>query len=173
MNDMMTTGGNLHDMGMNMSLQKMDMNNVMYRERYDTLVTLHYGMLRSPVKTLLPDAHHRIPFRADGKHEPVRLDGEQPRDLGTRQDPDSVGAERKDCDHEQLYDAPPDAPARAFLPGAERSGGLFAAENVIDIMPMETDTIEFNASEGYGDWYFHLPYPLSHDGRYGPDLQLR
>ncbi len=28
-------------------------------------------------------------------------------------------------------------------------------KNVLDIMPMETDTIEFNASEEYGDWYFH------------------
>jgi hypothetical protein len=28
-------------------------------------------------------------------------------------------------------------------------------KNVIDIMPMETDTIEFNASEKYGNWFFH------------------
>ncbi|WP_363262012.1 multicopper oxidase domain-containing protein [Sediminibacterium sp.] len=28
-------------------------------------------------------------------------------------------------------------------------------KTVLDIMPMETDTIEFHASEKYGDWYFH------------------
>jgi hypothetical protein len=32
MNDMMTVGGNMKDMGMNMSLQQMDMNVVMYPE---------------------------------------------------------------------------------------------------------------------------------------------
>jgi hypothetical protein len=28
-------------------------------------------------------------------------------------------------------------------------------KTVLDIMPMETDTLEFHASEQYGDWYFH------------------
>ncbi len=28
-------------------------------------------------------------------------------------------------------------------------------KNIIDIMPMETDTIEFNANERGGDWFFH------------------
>ena len=28
-------------------------------------------------------------------------------------------------------------------------------KNIIDLMPMETDTIEFNASEPGGDWFFH------------------
>lgn len=28
-------------------------------------------------------------------------------------------------------------------------------KTVLDIMPMETDTIEFHASEKYGDWFFH------------------
>ncbi|MEO6852223.1 MAG: multicopper oxidase domain-containing protein [Mucilaginibacter sp.] len=28
-------------------------------------------------------------------------------------------------------------------------------KNVVDIMPMERDTIEFNASEAGGDWFFH------------------
>ena len=34
-------------------------------------------------------------------------------------------------------------------------GDYAPLKNVLDIMPMETDTIEFNASENYGDWYFH------------------
>jgi FtsP/CotA-like multicopper oxidase with cupredoxin domain len=30
----------------------------------------------------------------------------------------------------------------------------YAPKNVLDIMPMETDTIEFNANAD-GDWFFH------------------
>jgi FtsP/CotA-like multicopper oxidase with cupredoxin domain len=87
MNDMMRTNGTMKDMGMNMSLQKMDMNSVMYPEitggdgdsnssgnnmQHDMsnmkgmnmpsggdIVTLNYDMLRSPVKTTLPDGPMR------------------------------------------------------------------------------------------------------------------
>src|SRR5699024_6911002 len=79
--------GNLDDMGMNMSLQQMDMNVVMYPEitgakkqkkrehrqmdmtpnddRYNSnalseIVTLNYNMLKSPVKTTLPDVKTTI-----------------------------------------------------------------------------------------------------------------
>jgi FtsP/CotA-like multicopper oxidase with cupredoxin domain len=38
-----------------------------------------------------------------------------------------------------------------------------AIKNVLDIMPMETDTIEFNANAD-GDWFFHC-HILYHDGR--------
>jgi FtsP/CotA-like multicopper oxidase with cupredoxin domain len=38
-------------------------------------------------------------------------------------------------------------------------------KNIIDIMPMETDTIEFNANVK-GDW-FSLSHSLSHDGGNG------
>lgn len=34
-------------------------------------------------------------------------------------------------------------------------GAYAPLKTVLDIMPMETDTIEFHASEKYGDWYFH------------------
>ncbi|MBK5285736.1 MAG: multicopper oxidase domain-containing protein, partial [Bacteroidia bacterium] len=91
MNDMMKMNGDLDDMGMNMSLNQMDMNVVMYpeitgaakskksksasgekktnehgnhdmktgAEQYDAnaladITTLHYAMLKSPVKTNLP-----------------------------------------------------------------------------------------------------------------------
>src|SRR5690606_26498717 len=81
MNDMMKMNGDMHDMGMNMRLQQMDMNAVMYPEisgqqtmdhtqhdmhsddhsHHETvssdIVTLNYGMLKSPHKTTLnPDA---------------------------------------------------------------------------------------------------------------------
>jgi hypothetical protein len=82
MNDMMKMNGDLNDMGMNMSLQQMDMNTVMYPEisrekkpmKMDKMpgmdmenmdhsqhgsdktdiVTLNYAMLKSPTKTTLP-----------------------------------------------------------------------------------------------------------------------
>lgn len=55
MNEMMQMNGELNDMGMKMSLNKMDMNSVMYNEINQTpdLVTLNYNMLRSPHSTLL------------------------------------------------------------------------------------------------------------------------
>src|SRR6476646_4484901 len=62
MNSMMKMNGEMNDMGMHMSLQQMDMNTVMYPEINDSAansVTLNYGMLQSPVKTLLPDAASR------------------------------------------------------------------------------------------------------------------
>jgi hypothetical protein len=34
-------------------------------------------------------------------------------------------------------------------------GAYSPMKTVLDILPMETDTIEFHASEEYGDWYFH------------------
>ena len=74
MNDMMKMNGDLDDMGMNMSLNQMDMNVVMYPEitgeskpklsdkdpnRYNAnaladVVTLNYAMLKSPTNTSLP-----------------------------------------------------------------------------------------------------------------------
>lgn len=156
MNDMMTTGGNLHDMGMNMSLQKMDMNNVMYRERYDTLVTLHYGMLRSPVKTLLPDApitEYRFELtgnmnryvwtvnnRVISEHDKILIrSGQNVRIVIT---------------NNSMMRHPMHLHGH-FFRVLNGQGDYSPLKNVIDIMPMETDTIEFNASEGYGDWYFH------------------
>ena len=82
MNDMMNMNGTMNDMGMNMSNQMMDMNSVMYPEITDEttetdtmqmdhsqnmsmkvspdIVTLSYDMLRSPVKTTLPDGPVRV-----------------------------------------------------------------------------------------------------------------
>jgi FtsP/CotA-like multicopper oxidase with cupredoxin domain len=44
-------------------------------------------------------------------------------------------------------------------------------KNVIDIMPMETDTIEFAANQS-GNWFFPLSYFISHDGRNGQSIYL-
>ncbi|HXP50969.1 MAG TPA: multicopper oxidase domain-containing protein, partial [Bacteroidia bacterium] len=62
MNSMMKFNGSMDNMGMQMSMQQMDMNTVMYPELYGTDTTkskaitiLNYSMLRSPEKTILPD----------------------------------------------------------------------------------------------------------------------
>ena len=86
MNGMMKMNGDLDDMGMNMSLNQMDMNVVMYPEitgeekekkddkmqgmdmsadQYNSnalsdIVTLNYAMLKSPKKTTLPEATVKI-----------------------------------------------------------------------------------------------------------------
>lgn len=56
MNKMMRMNGDMDNMGMNMSMQKMDMNKVMYPEINDSIkiIILNYDMLKSPVKTNLP-----------------------------------------------------------------------------------------------------------------------
>ncbi|MES2778303.1 MAG: multicopper oxidase domain-containing protein, partial [Bacteroidota bacterium] len=63
MNGMMKMNGTMDDMGMQMTNQVMDMNSVMYPEIVDSneqIVTLKYGMLRSPVKTTLPDVPTKV-----------------------------------------------------------------------------------------------------------------
>lgn len=156
MNDMMTTGGRMKDMGMNMSLQQMDMNQVMYRERYDTLTTLSYAMLQSPVKTTLPS----VPFRE--LH--FRLTGNMNRYVWTVNNKAISESDRILIkageniriiltNHSMMRH--PMHLHGHFFRVVNEHGDYSPLKNVLDIMPMETDTIEFNASENYGNWYFH------------------
>ena len=45
-------------------------------------------------------------------------------------------------------------------------------KNVIDIMPMETDTIEFAANQD-GNWFFHCHILFSYDGGNGKSIYLQ
>ncbi|GJM29636.1 MAG: hypothetical protein DHS20C17_22710 [Cyclobacteriaceae bacterium] len=156
MNDMMTIGGNMNDMGMNMSLQQMDMNAVMYREAFDTLTTLNYDMLKAPEKTSLPEVPFRelhfeltgnmnryvwtINQRAVSETDKIRIKaGENVRIIIT---------------NNSMMRHPMHLHGH-FFRVVNQHGEYSPLKNVVDIMPMETDTIEFHASEGYGDWYFH------------------
>lgn len=156
MNDMMTLGGNLKDMGMNMSLQQMDMNIVMYKEPLNDVVTLNYDMLKSPEKSSLPD----IPFR-ELKFE---LTGNMNRYVWTvnnRTISESDMIEMKAGENIRIIitnNSMMRHPMHLhghFFRIVNQFGDFSPLKNVLDIMPMETDTIEFNASEEYGDWYFH------------------
>ena len=176
MNNMMNMGGSMNDMGMNMSLQKMDMNTVMYPEitgniekkdmqmnhenhKSDSLsdiVTLNYSMLRSPNPTILP------------KDAPVRelrfeLTGNMNRyvwslDNQVLSETDKILIKKGENVRIVLYNNsmmrhPMHLHGHDFrvLNG---QGDYAPLKNVLDIMPMETDTIEF-AANADGDWFFH------------------
>ena len=188
MNNMMTVGGDMKDMGMNMSLQQMDMNVVMYPEitgeadrkkemkeeemnhsdstsgehamnsmsSSQEIVTLNSSMLKSHVKTTLPDT----PFRVLN----FELTGNMNRyvwtlDNKTISESDKILIQKGEniriiITNNSMMRHPMHLHGHYFrvLNG---QGEYSPLKNVIDIMPMETDTIEFNASEEYGDWYFH------------------
>lgn len=182
MNGMMKMNGDLDDMGMKMSVQKMDMNTVMYPEisgpaKADKkaaenmsghehnmsemnmdkdIVTLNYSMLRSPQpSTLSADA-------------PVRdfkfvLTGNMNRyvwsmDNKVLSESDKLLIKKGENVRIILYNNsmmrhPMHLHGHDFrlLNGQGVNAPL---KNVLDIMPMETDTIEFNANLT-GDWFFH------------------
>lgn len=156
MNDMMTLGGNMKDMGMNMALQEMDMNAVMYKEPFDKMITLNYNMLQSPVKTSLPD----VPFR----ELQFELTGNMNRYVWTVNnktisESDKIKIKAGEniriiITNNSMMRHPMHLHGH-FFRVVNQYGDYSPLKNVLDIMPMETDTIEFHASEEYGDWYFH------------------
>ena len=175
MNDMMKLNGDMDDMGMAMSLQKMDMNTVMYPELNGSqpkmeeqesdemdmpmpngIVTLNYSMLRSPEETTLP------------KDAPLRelrfeLSGNMNRyvwsmDNKVLSEVDKILIKKGENVRIIMYNGsmmrhPMHLHGHDFrvLNGQHEYAPL---KNVLDIMPMETDTVEFNANLE-GDWFFH------------------
>lgn len=195
MNDMMKMNGDLDDMGMNMSLNQMDMNVVMYPEitgkeakdkskihdhhtahdtsankpvnidgnnnRYNsnalsTIVTLNYAMLKSPYKTALP-------AEAPVKELKLVLTGNMNRyvwsmDNKVLAESDKIPVKKGEVLRITLYN---NSMMRhpIHLHGFDfrvlnGQGGYAPLKNVLDVMPMETDTIEFLANTE-GDWFFH------------------
>lgn len=213
MNDMMKMNGDMKDMGMAMSLQQMDMNEVMYPEiltktkhdnhqdhsqqhgkkenmqqqahgtqhhqtqadsehqenkensskhnhegqpSEDGIVTLNYAMLRSPHKTNLdPD----LPVR----NLRFELTGNMNRyvwsmDNKVFSEVDKILIKKGEVLRIVLYN---NSMMRhpMHLHGFDfrvlnGQGDYAPLKNVLDIMPMETDTIEF-AANTHGDWFFH------------------
>jgi len=184
MNDMMKMNGDLDDMGMQMSLNQMDMNVVMYPEitgeksskheakmdgmdmsnnttdnnvnALPEIVTLNYTMLKSPTKTNLP------------KNAPTRelhftLTGNMNRyvwslDNKVVSEADKIMIKKGENVKIVLYNNsmmrhPMHLHGHDFrvLNG---QGDYAPLKNTIDIMPMETDTLVFNAN-AEGDWFFH------------------
>lgn len=162
MNDMMKMNGDMNDMGMNMSLQQMDMNIVMYPEitgeeavNNKGLVTLNYAMLKSPVKTTLPDN----PIRTFN----FELTGNMNRYVWsinnkTVSETDKILIRKGENIRIVIYNNSmmrhPMHLHGHFFRVINGKGEYAPLKNVLDIMPMETDTIEFAATES-GDWFFH------------------
>jgi FtsP/CotA-like multicopper oxidase with cupredoxin domain len=180
MNDMMNMDGTMDDMGMQMKNQTMDMNSVMYPEitgdnkGTDTLtidhsghnmkgmnmggsdiVTLSYDMLRSPVKTSLPDApkknlHYTLTVNMN--RYVWTLDNK------TVKEADRILINKGEIlkliiTNNSMMRHPMHLHGHDFR--VINSQGEFSPlKNVIDIMPMETDTIEFAANQS-GNWFFH------------------
>ena len=160
MNDMMTLGGNMEDMGMNMSLQQMDMNTVMYPEIMDAEEpiesTLNYSMLRAPKPTTLPDAPTReLRFELTGNMNRYvwTIDNK------TISETDRILIRKGENIRIVIYNNSmmrhPMHLHGHFFRLVNGQGDYSPLKTVVDILPMETDTIEFHASEEYGDWYFH------------------
>lgn len=180
MNDMMKMNGNLDDMGMRMSLNQMDMNVVMYPEitgekkpkkmkgmdmdnmesQYNSnalsdIVTLNYSMLKSPTPTKLPDGPVKTLY--------FTLTGNMNRyvwsiDNKVVSEADKILIRKGEnirivINNNSMMRHPMHLHGHDFrlLNG---QGDHSPLKNIVDIMPMETDTLEFNANV-YGDWFFH------------------
>ena len=175
MNAMMNMDGSMDDMGMSMSLQKMDMNTVMYPEisgpskrqkkehlqdhsspNYGQIVTLNYAMLKSPTKTNLEES-------ANIRVLHFELTGNMNRyvwslDNKVLAETDKILIKKGENVRVVLYNGsmmrhPMHLHGHDFrlLNG---QGDFAPLKNVLDIMPMETDSFEFNANIE-GDWFFH------------------
>lgn len=180
MNGMMKMNGNMDDMGMNMSLQQMDMNAVMYPElsadkmhkehkmdmengessnaihSMKKISSLNYSMLKSPTKTVLPS------------HAPVRelhfeLTGNMNRyvwsmDNKVLSEVDKILIKKGEIIRITLYNNsmmrhPMHLHGHDFRV-INGQGDYAPLKNVLDIMPMETNVLEFEANAD-GDWFFH------------------
>ncbi len=182
MNGMMKMDGNMAPMGMQMSNQQMDMNTVMYPEisgeekpgkkeqmpsmeqghtghvmpeATTDLVTLNYGMLRATEPTTLPEGPERLlRFELTGNMDRYvwTLDNK------TVSESDRILIRKGERVKIILYNNsmmrhPMHLHGHDFrvLNG---QGAYAPLKNVLDILPMETDTLEFAATES-GDWFFH------------------
>ncbi len=159
MNGMMKMNGDMNDMGMQMHDQIMDMNTVMYPEVNDpaapAITTLNYTMLRSPDNTTLPPAPTRTLY--------FRLTGNMNRYVWsinnrTVSETDKILIRKGENIRIVLYNGTmmrhPMHLHGHFFRVVNGQGAYAPLKTVLDIMPMETDTIEFAATES-GDWFFH------------------
>jgi CopA family copper-resistance protein len=183
MNGMMKMNGDLDDMNMQMSLNQMDMNVVMYPEitgetkamgnkqlamgnmkmedeynsnKLSDIVTLNYAMLKSLTKTNLakdaPIKELRFELSGNMNRYVWSLDNK------VVSEADKILIKKGETIRMILYNGsmmrhPMHLHGHDFrvLNG---QGDYAPLKNIIDIMPMETDTLEFAATES-GDWFFH------------------
>jgi FtsP/CotA-like multicopper oxidase with cupredoxin domain len=153
MNGMMKGNGEMKMMSMHMTNQTMDMNSIMYAN--DEGKALNYGMLRSPVPTVLPEAPTRVLH--------FNLTGNMNRYVWTIDnkavsETDEVLIRHGENVRIILYNGTmmrhPMHLHGHFFRLLNGQGDYAPLKEVVDILPMETDTLEFAATES-GDWFFH------------------
>ena len=167
MNGMMKMNGRMKVMeGMKMTSQMMDMNAVMYPEvagdamgmkmgPAGDMVTLNYGMLKATEKTTLPA----------GKFKLLHFDltGNMNRYVWsinnkTVSEADKILIKKGEnvriiLNNKTMMRHPMHLHGH-FFRVLNGQGEYSPLKNTLDIMPMETDTIEFAATAS-GDWFFH------------------
>jgi CopA family copper-resistance protein len=153
-----------HSQHMNMNQSKKDsssmkmdnMNNMPGMSMASSdIVTLNYDMLRSPVKTKLPGDHTRLLHFA--------LTGNMNRyvwtlDNKTVKEADRILINKGEVlrvvlTNNSMMRHPMHLHGHDFRV-VNKQDDYSPLKNVIDIMPMETDTIEFAANQS-GNWFFH------------------
>tara|TARA_R110000737_G_scaffold131637_1_gene163402 strand:- start:8708 stop:10990 length:2283 start_codon:yes stop_codon:yes gene_type:complete len=192
MNNMMKLNGSMDEMGMSMSLQKMDMNTVMYPEitgkaekgrhehnknkteiegmdtmemdhsqqemanEMSNIVTLNYNMLKAPEITTLPENAplREIRFELTGKMNRYVWS----MDNRVLSEVDKILIKKGETVRITIYNNsmmrhPMHLHGHDFRV-INKYGEYSPLKNVLDIMPMETDVIEFSANLE-GDWFFH------------------
>lgn len=121
----------------------------------DGIKTLNYGMLRAPEKTTLPEWPTRtINFELTGNMNRYvwSMDGK------TVSETDVIKIRKGEnirmvLTNNTMMRHPMHLHGHYFRV-LNANGKYSPLKNVLDIMPMETDTIEFAATES-GDWFFH------------------
>ncbi len=179
MNDMMKMDGTMNDMGMDMSLQQMDMNTVMYPEitgennlkksehsdhsdhsdhtiPSNDIVTLNYAMLKSSTKTTLPKDAPIRELRFELTSNMNRYVWSM--DNRVLAETDKILIKKGEIVRITLYNNsmmrhPMHLHGHDFRV-INGQGDYAPLKNVLDIMPMETNVIEFEANLE-GDWFFH------------------
>jgi len=158
-----TKANNMQDMKMNDKTPADKMNNGEHSmagmdmsENNSDIVTLNYGMLRAPKKTTLPDGPLReLKFDLTGNMNRYvwTLDNK------TISESDKILIKKGEnvrliIFNNSMMRHPMHLHGHDFrvLNG---QGEYAPMKNIIDIMPMERDTIEFAATEPGGDWFFH------------------
>jgi len=120
-----------------------------------SMVTLNYGMLRSPIKTTLPEG----PF----KELRFELTGNMNRYVWTINnktvsESDYIKIKQGENIRIILYNNTmmrhPMHLHGHFFRALNGNGDYSPMKNTLDIMPMETDTLEFRG-DATGDWFFH------------------
>jgi len=183
MNGMMKMNGDLDDKEMGMSLNQMDMNAVMYPElgseaankatHHDhdmnmehpsaektgdehSIVTLNYTMLKSPRSTALPKEARikELKFTLTGNMNRYVWSMDNKVLSETDKIPVKKGEILKIILHNNSMMRHPMHLHGFDFRVLNGQGDHAPLKNVLDIMPMETDTIAFLANTE-GDWFFH------------------